>query len=69
MILIFKTSVTTKKAAKSISPLLHKLLSNAIWNFDLNDCDNILRIDTKENVANEIITAMRGSGFTCEELD
>ncbi|KQB41698.1 hypothetical protein [Flavobacterium aquidurense] len=46
--------------------LLQELLPNALWNFDLEDCDNILRIDS-ENEINE--TALKNEVFDCIELE
>jgi hypothetical protein len=51
MIYVFKTSVRTKIQAKSIEPHIDQILPNAKWNFDLEDCDKILRIDSEENVS------------------
>jgi hypothetical protein len=67
MILVFKTSVKSKKAVKLISPHLNKLNLNK-WNFDLNDCDNILRIDTSKNLSVIIISKLKMQGYECMEL-
>jgi hypothetical protein len=40
----------------------------AKWNFDLEDCDNILRVDTPSNDAKGIIYLLQANGFVCEEL-
>lgn len=47
MIHVFKTSVDTKSKLEFATALLTELLPHAKWNFDLEDCDNILRIDSK----------------------
>ena len=42
-VLVFKTSVTT---TGQISPLLDNLIDKSEkWNFDLEDCDNILWVE------------------------
>ena len=51
MIYVFKTSVDTQAKFESASVLLNELLPNSMWNFDLEDCDNILRVDSELNVA------------------
>ena len=69
MIYVFKTSVKTKIQAKRIKAHIDKILPNAKWNFDLEDCDKILRIDSEENVALPIITVLKNHNFDCEELE
>lgn len=51
MILVFKTSVKTKIQLKKLKPHIDHILPRAKWNFDLEDCDKILRIDSDENIA------------------
>ena len=50
MIYVFKTSVDNQTKFESASALLNQLLPESQWNFDLEDCDNILRIDSELNV-------------------
>lgn len=66
MIYVFKTSVDTKSKLEFANALLHELLPNAIWNFDLEDCDNILRIDSESEI-NE--TVLKNEVFDCIELE
>ena len=49
MICVFKTAVKNKKHIQQLSPFLNDLLRQSKWNFDLSDCDKILRIDSEEN--------------------
>jgi hypothetical protein len=69
MIYVFKTSVKTKSQAKSLKPHIDKILPKAKWNFDLEDCDKVLRIDSKENIALKIIDLLHIHKFHCEELE
>jgi len=50
MIYVFKTSVDSQTKFESASALLDQLLPESQWNFDLEDCDNILRVDSELNV-------------------
>lgn len=68
MIYVFKTSVKTKKAVKKLTPKLNDILSSSKWNFDLEDCDNILRIDSKTEVSDLAIKLLQDNGFDCVEL-
>lgn len=69
MIFVFKTSVKSKLQIKKLKPHIDQILPNAKWNFDLEDCDKILRIDHEENVALEIIDLLKIHKFHCEELE
>ena len=39
-----------------------------MWNFDLEDCDKILRIDSPTEITETIIKLLQEKGFKCEEL-
>lgn len=68
-VLVFKTSVTKKEEIKKLRPLLNELIDqNGYWNFDLEDCDNILRVETHMLQAKTISLALHGHQFDCEEL-
>ena len=68
MIFVFKTSLKTKTQVLKLKPHIDKILPNVKWNFDLEDCDNILRIESEENVVSEIINLFKIHNFVCEEL-
>lgn len=68
MIYVFKTSISSKKTIKLLTPHLNKLLGVSNWNFDLEDCDNILRIDSQVSIVKKTIEILNNYGFECEEL-
>lgn len=68
-ILVFKTSVTKKKEINKLRPLLNDLIGqNGYWNFDLEDRDNILRVETNLLKAETVSLALHNNQFYCEEL-
>jgi hypothetical protein len=69
MIFVFKTSVQTKVQIKKLKPHIDKRLPNAKWNFDLEDMDKVLRIDSEENIVLKIIDLLTGHSYRCEELE
>ena len=69
MVYVFKTSVRTKKAIKELAPKLNKFIPNSKWNFDLEDCDKILRVDSQEVTSKQIIDFLNTHLFDCEELN
>ncbi len=54
MVEIFKTKVKSRQYAKRIILELNTVLPTAKINFDLDDCDNILRIENHKDVLNII---------------
>jgi hypothetical protein len=70
MVLVFKTSVQHKAEIDFLAPELNRLLNKrGLWNFDLDDCDKILRIDSSALQTEEIIRLLNGLGFYCAELE
>jgi hypothetical protein len=69
MIYIFKTSVKTKNQVKGLKPHIDTILPNQKWNFDLEDCDKILRVESEENIASKIKNLLNTQRFHCEELE
>ncbi|MBC8769266.1 hypothetical protein H4O18_14815 [Arenibacter sp. BSSL-BM3] len=68
-ILVFKTSVSKKRQIKTLKPVLNNLITkNDYWNFDLEDCDNILRVETQAVQVDSVIRILKKHGFYCEEL-
>ena len=55
--------------ARKLKPHIDKILSKAKWNFDLDDCDKILRIDAEENIVLKIADLLNYHKFYCEELE
>ncbi len=66
MIYIFKTSVDTKLKLELATARINQLLPMVKWNFDLEDCDNILRIDSDTDICDIII---QNGVFECVELN
>jgi hypothetical protein len=69
MIYVFKTSVKTKTQAKMLKPHIDRILPTANWNFDLEDCDKILRIDSEENIVLCIMNLLKNHNYDCAELE
>ena len=69
MVEVFKTNVTELADAELLIGELHKAFPFYKVNFDLDDCDNILRIESEENIALPIIDLLKIHSFDCEELE
>ncbi len=68
-ILVFKTNLTDNNRISDIESALyvHPLIYH--WNVDLHDCDNILRVVSKNIEAAEVEQLLLSSGYYCEELE
>ncbi|MBD3581332.1 hypothetical protein [Flavobacterium selenitireducens] len=69
IISVFKTSVTSQKKALLLRPYLDGLRNISQWNFDLEDRDKILRIDSESPVSVYVIGILNRKGFDCIELE
>jgi hypothetical protein len=67
-ILVFKTSVVNQLSVRTLKPELDRLAGKGKWNFDLADCDNILRI-VSEIQPQKAIQLLGYFGFDCIELE
>lgn len=68
IIAVFATSVIQKRTAKHLANKINLLESVRACNFDLEDCDKILRVESEFEIANTIMTLVNSEGFKCVEL-
>ncbi len=68
MILVFKTNIQTEAQIAIIKPYLNSFFLESEWNFDLEDCDNILRIESESFSSEKIIELLQNQNFECIEL-
>jgi hypothetical protein len=68
-VLVFKTSVEDPLLIKALKPSLDNLAGEGKWNFDLSDCDKILRIASASVKPESTIELMSRLGIACAELD
>ena len=65
---VFRTNIEAKDII-TLSSIFNKTLSIQKWNTDLEDIDNILRIESFEDIAEIIINTLSHQGFQIEELE
>lgn len=68
LIHVFKTNVRTNKQAQKILAQLLVEYPKAKINFDLSDCDKILRVEGDDISAREIVRLLNKELFECVEL-
>jgi hypothetical protein len=69
MIEVFKTDVEEVYHAKNVIALLLQHFPGSKINFDLHDCDKILRVEGENFVVEKVIGLVAESGFTCNVLE
>ncbi len=67
-IYVFKTSIEPRDV-RTTNEILRSLIPNCKWNYDLEDCDKILRIESRNDIAESVCFHLRRDGFYCEELE
>jgi len=69
MVEIFKTNVHDITHAEQVIGLLNRHFPAFMINFDLHDCDKILRVKGESIPVNEIVDIVSANGFHCSLLD
>lgn len=69
MIEVFKTNVNDASEAGRLTALLRYHFPGSRINFDLHDCDRILRVEGKDFRAGEVETLVTENGFACSVLE
>ncbi len=69
MVEVFKTNVRSIREAKRIVQKLGEQFPKHKINFDLSDCDKILRIQGNNILEREIINIVASLNYNCEILE
>ncbi|MDA6068367.1 hypothetical protein NJT12_01920 [Flavobacterium sp. AC] len=64
----YKTDVKTKEDAKFIVVLLQFIISDCIMNFDKENHDLILRIETNRDIKEMVYGVFNKQGFYCQKI-
>lgn len=68
-ILVFITSIEKQEQVNEVKPLLTSVPAIMDWNFDLEDCDNILRVEANDISPRDIELLLQTAGYECRELE
>jgi hypothetical protein len=68
-ILVFATNVQRRTQVSKVKSLLTRLTGIGNWNFDLEDCDRILRVESKGVSPRHIEAVLNNAGINCRELE
>lgn len=66
---ILRTGLKTKKLVKAVKPLFNQHPGIAEWSVDLEDIDNVLRIEARDDLReNDIVYLLKSCGIHAECL-
>jgi len=69
MVEVYKTNVRHKRQAKKILNVLSEQFPMFSINFDLEDCDKILRVEGKNIPQKKIVRTVTENGYQCSVLE
>lgn len=69
MVEVFKTNVQKKTQSKKLLSILAEAFPSLKINFDLSDCDKVLRVEGDDMEASRIMKLVKEHGFNCEVLE
>jgi len=69
MVEVFKTDIHQQKQALRLLAVLSQKFPRCRINFDLEDCDRILRVEGDEIAREKIIELFASNGCQCDVLD
>ena len=69
MVEVFKTNIECECVAQKVEKIVIENFQNIQINFDLEDCDKILRIEGEEIPIAEIIKTIQNVDVFCEILE
>ena len=69
MVEVFKTNVQKKAQSKMLLGILSEAFPSFKINFDLSDCDKVLRVEGDNIDALRIMILVKEYGVKCEILD
>ena len=68
MVEVFKTNVQHRELAEQLASILRGQFDFSRINFDLEDCDKILRVEGKQVCVELIVEILSTFGLECEVL-
>jgi hypothetical protein len=69
MIEVFKTNVRNKAQSRLLLCALSEIFPSLKINFDLSDCDKVLRVEGDNMEPATIMMLVKEHGFVCEILE
>ncbi len=65
---VFKTNVAEVELSELLIQQLEDEFPDSLINFDMEDCDKILRVEASTIAPEKIIQVLNSNGYSCEIL-
>jgi hypothetical protein len=65
---VFKTNVAEVELSELLIQQLEDQFPDSLINFDMEDCDKILRVEASTVAPEKIIQILNSNGYSCEVL-
>jgi len=65
---VFKTNIQTEKEAADLIAMIHISFMEVKANFDLDDCDRILRVEAFREIIVQVPILFMKMGYQCSPL-
>ncbi len=65
---VFKTNVNQIELCEGLICQVLAHCPNSLVNFDMEDCDKILRVEAEKIIPEKIIEILNANGYSCEVL-
>jgi len=69
MVEVFKTNISNIQQSEMLTRKLSEHFPESDIYFDLQDCDNVLRVEGDDICAEKIIGLLTADGYHCEVLE
>ena len=66
---VFKTNIQLPEHAAAVGRMLYISFPTYTTDFDLEDCDRVLRVKGSNILPEQIMNCVRANGFECEILE
>ena len=65
---VFKTNVAEVELSELLIRQLENQFPDSLINFDMDDCDKILRVEAPAVLPEKVIQILNSNGYSCEVL-
>lgn len=65
---VLRTNIDTLSAMAEVSNLLNGISSIHRWSIDIEDIDNVLRVESESLTTKELIETLQQAGYSAEDL-
>lgn len=69
MVEVFRTNVRKQAEAYKVVSLLRRYFPDGRINFDLEDCDKVLRVEAEQICVETVVALVTEHGFVCDVLE